>query len=118
MPWSPPMTLRRFARLVVRDDIRANRERRSADPRDRHGVKTSAGEGHGGEVSQVLAYRDSRTEQLGVRGSREIGGVVDVERIDADECRPRTDEDVGAVGGEKWMVGEIRVGSPVPREVR
>src|SRR6185503_19116280 len=53
-----------------------------------------------------------------VRRPRQVRGVVDVQRVDPDERRSRLDEDIDGVRGEKRVRAEVRLSSPVPREVR
>src|SRR5258706_3985322 len=81
-------------------------------------MKSTLGAWHCRQVGHVLADRDPGTEQLGVRGLRGVGRVVDVQRVDPDEGRSRLDEDIDGLCGEKWVLAEIRLGSPVPREIR
>src|SRR6266542_503585 len=102
---------------VFRDDVCAHRERRAADPGDRHRVKAPAGLWHRIKAGHVLAHWDPGAQKLRVRGPREVGGVVDVQRVDADERHLRAREKLRALEGEIRVLGEVRVGPPAARVV-
>ena len=69
------------------------------------------------ETGHVFADRDPCAEQLRVRGPGQIGGVVDVQRVDTDKRRLSPREQLGAFIREEWVLREVRLGPPVTREV-
>jgi hypothetical protein len=52
----------------------------------------------------VFNHGDAGGEQQGVCGSFGVGGVVDVERVDTDECRTVVDKPGSAGPGEEVPV--------------
>ena len=66
----------------------------------------------------MLADRDAGSKEPGVRRPREVGRVVDVERVDPDDRGTRFDEQIDGRRGQERVVAAVRLGSPmavVPR---
>ena len=72
---------------------------------------------HVREIRHVLADRNPRPEQDGVRRPRGIGRVVDVQGVDADKASAPRDQQLAGLGGQKGVVAEVSLRSPVAREI-
>src|SRR5437588_12158842 len=70
---------------LVDDHVGPYREGHAAYPGDGHRVQPGALVREGLQVGHVLADRDAGAEQHRMRGSRQVPGVIYVERINADE---------------------------------
>src|SRR2546423_12035290 len=85
------------AKAGVSDDyVSPHWEARPSHPRDRHRVEAAPRLRNLGEVRHVFADRDARPQQLGVRRTGQVVGVVDVQRIDSHEQRALPDEHVAS----------------------
>src|SRR6266480_4368980 len=65
------------------------------------------------EPAQVLHDRDASRQQRGVRRARRAAGVVDVERVDADQSGLLLDQAVGGGSGEERAPGAVALAAPV-----
>src|SRR5262245_57823929 len=65
----------------------------------------------------MLTDRNPGPQQLRVRGPGWVCGVVDVQRIDADEQRPLPDQELASFGGEVRVFAEVLGRAPVAGEV-
>jgi hypothetical protein len=70
------------------------------------------------QVGHVFANRDACAEQRRVSRSGHVGSVVDVQRVDPDEGHASGDKRRTCTSGQEGVGGEVRVGSPVTREIR
>src|SRR5262249_59248362 len=65
------------------------------------------------EPAQVFHDRDASRQQRGVHRACRAAGVVDVDRVDANQCGLPLDQPVGGGSGEKGVLGAVTVGAPV-----
>src|ERR1043165_3331231 len=61
----------------------------------------------------MFNYRDFSSEEKGMHGAGQIADVVNIQRVDANECHASFHEVFGGVPGQNWMALEILVRSPV-----
>jgi hypothetical protein len=67
-------------------------------------VNESTGRWQLPEAGQVLDDGNTGREQQGVRGPLAVGGVIDVERVDADQCHVLAGEPYGGGPGQEMPV--------------
>src|SRR5215470_8148167 len=90
---------------------------------DREGVNTDDG-GWGGveaetawrelvKPAQMFHDRDASRQQRSVHRACRAAGVVDVDRVDANQCGLPLDQPVGGGSGEEGVLGAVTVGAPV-----
>ena len=82
---------------------------------DRHGEETETLVRQAVQVRQVLDDGDVVAQQDGVHRAASVRGVVDVERVDADEGGAGVAEQEGGAFGQKRMVLEVGGRSPMLR---
>ena len=63
--------------------------------------------------TQVLHDRDARGQQRRVHRARGAAGVIDVDRVDADQSGLLLDQPVGGGGGQEGIPGAVALGAPV-----
>lgn len=66
------------------------------------------------ESAQMFHYRDVGTKENGMGGAHGILRVVNVQGVDADECRFGPGKERCGVGSEEGVTGKISFRSPVP----
>jgi len=83
------------------DGVGADREGADADDLGRGGMEAKAAGRELVKPTQVLHDRDAGRQQRGVHRARRAAGVVDVDRVDADQSGLLLDQPVGGGSGEE-----------------
>src|SRR5262249_17513633 len=106
---SPARSAVATALYIGNHGVGADRERADADDRGRGGVEAKSGWRELVKPAQVLHDRDTSRQQRGVHRARWVAGVVDVDRVDANQCGlPLAQAGGGGSGGE-GVLGAVTV---------
>jgi len=100
------------------DDVRADGPGPDAMPGQRRRVQPPVAVVEGGQVREVLEHEHTDAQQRGVRRPGVVVEVVDVDRVDPDQCRAAGGQPGGAVTAEIRGPARRRPGSPSARRPR